>query len=58
MVLNELISHCVQKEKRLKQDKTKSAHLASTSKDKTENNKRKKGKEAAVMTPQKKQHKE
>ncbi|RVW93240.1 Retrovirus-related Pol polyprotein from transposon TNT 1-94 [Vitis vinifera] len=32
--LNELISFCVQEEERLKQDKTESAHLASTSKDK------------------------
>ena len=32
--LNELISFYVQKEERLKQDKTKSAHLASTSKNK------------------------
>ena len=32
--LNELISYCVQEEKRLKQDRTESAHLASTSKDK------------------------
>ena len=43
--LNELISHCVQEEERLKQDKTESAHLASTSKDKGK--KRKKDKEAA-----------
>ena len=32
--LNELISHCVQEEERLKHDKTKSAHLAMASKDK------------------------
>ena len=32
--LNELISHCVQEEERLKQEKIESAHLASTSKDK------------------------
>ncbi|KAL6322006.1 hypothetical protein AAG906_003147 [Vitis piasezkii] len=32
--LNELISFCVQEEERLKQDRTESAHLASTSKDK------------------------
>ncbi|GMI65991.1 hypothetical protein HRI_000268400 [Hibiscus trionum] len=32
--LNELISHCVQEEDRLKRDKTESAHLASASKDK------------------------
>ncbi|KAM7488859.1 hypothetical protein LguiB_026343 [Lonicera macranthoides] len=44
--LNELISFCVQEEERLKQDRTESAHLASTSKGK---GKRKdKGKEVAV----------
>ncbi|KAL4387760.1 hypothetical protein GQ457_09G019960 [Hibiscus cannabinus] len=32
--LNELISHCVQEEERLKREKSESAHLASTSKDK------------------------
>ncbi|KAK0593122.1 hypothetical protein LWI29_031372 [Acer saccharum] len=32
--LNELISYCVQEEERLKQDRTESAHLVSTSKDK------------------------
>ena len=32
--LNELISYCVQEEERLKQDRTESAQLASTSKDK------------------------
>ncbi|KAL3613331.1 hypothetical protein CASFOL_042843 [Castilleja foliolosa] len=32
--LNELISYCVQEEERLKQDKSESAHFASTSKDK------------------------
>ena len=42
----------------MKKDRTKSAHLASTSKDKRKHNKRKKGKEAAVIAPQKKQHKE
>uniref|UniRef100_A0A803N5A4 HAT C-terminal dimerisation domain-containing protein n=1 Tax=Chenopodium quinoa TaxID=63459 RepID=A0A803N5A4_CHEQI len=41
--LNELISHCVQEEERLKQEKTKSAHLTSSSKD---GKKRKKGKDA------------
>ncbi|KAA8544866.1 hypothetical protein F0562_019739 [Nyssa sinensis] len=54
--LNELISHCVQEEERLKQEKIKSAHLASTSKDKGK--KRKKNKEAAEVPYQKKQHKE
>ena len=53
--LNELISHCVQEEERLKQEKTESAHLASTSKDK--NKKRKKDKEAASGPAQKKQQK-
>jgi hypothetical protein len=32
--LNELISHCVQKEERLKRDKTKIAHLATSSQNK------------------------
>ena len=49
--LNELISHCVQEEEKLKQDKTKSAHLVSTSKDKRKNKKRKADKEAAATTP-------
>ena len=31
MTLNELISHCVQEEERIKKDKTKGAHLALTS---------------------------
>ncbi|KAL5755315.1 hypothetical protein ACOSP7_023535 [Xanthoceras sorbifolium] len=43
--LNELISYCVQEEDRLKQEKTESAHLANTSKDKGK--KRKKDHEAA-----------
>ncbi|KAJ9170291.1 hypothetical protein P3X46_018411 [Hevea brasiliensis] len=55
--LNELISHCVQEEDRLKQERTPSAHLASTTKDKRKDNKRKKKKEAAKIAPQKKQHK-
>ncbi|XP_020266871.1 uncharacterized protein LOC109842402 [Asparagus officinalis] len=54
--LNELISYCVQEEKRLKQEKTESAHLTSTSKDKGK--KRMKNKEAAEAQPQKKQYKE
>ena len=51
-ILNELISHCVQEEEMIKREKTKSAHLATTSKDK----KRKKdnSKEAAVGTMPKK----
>ncbi|KAK6139397.1 hypothetical protein DH2020_026861 [Rehmannia glutinosa] len=55
--LNELISHCVQEEERLKQDKTESANIASTSKHKGKGLKRKKDKEAAKTTPQKKQQK-
>ena len=54
--LNELISHCVQEEERLKQEKIESAHLTGTSKDKGK--KRKKDKEAAEVPYQKKQHKE
>ena len=54
--LNELISHCVQKEERLKQEKIESTHLTSTSKDKGK--KRKKDKKAAEVPYQKKQHKE
>ena len=42
--LNELISHCVQEEERLKQEKIESAHLTGTSKDKGK--KRKNDKEA------------
>ncbi|KAL0321952.1 UNVERIFIED_CONTAM: Inositol phosphorylceramide glucuronosyltransferase 1 [Sesamum calycinum] len=52
--LNELISHYVQEEERLKQDKTKSAYFASTSKCKN----RKKDNGATDTAPQKKQHKE
>ena len=54
--LNELISHCVQEEERLKHDKTESAHLAMASKDKR--NKRKKTTKSAVLKPQKKQKKD
>ena len=50
--LNELISHCIQEEERLKCDKTESAHLAMASKDKR--NKRKKTTKATVPEPQKK----
>ena len=50
--LNELISYCVQEEERLKQDRTESAHLASTSKDK---GKKRKNNEAAKGPAQKKQ---
>ena len=53
--LNEIISHCVQEEDRLKKDKAKSAHLAFTPQSKNKGKKRKKDKEAADTTPQKKQ---
>ena len=56
--LNELISHCVQEEESLKQDRTKSAHLATTSKDKRKNKTRKNDKEVVIQASQKKQHKE
>ncbi|XP_078159561.1 uncharacterized protein LOC144555194 [Carex rostrata] len=48
--LNELISHCVQEEERLKQDKTESAHVATKDKksDQTKDNK------DATMTTNKK----
>ena len=51
--LNELISHYVQEEERLKQDRTESAHLATTFKDK--GRKTKNVKDAAGIVPQKKQ---
>ena len=54
--LNELISHCVQEEEMLKQEKIESAHLVCISKDKRK--KRKKDKEAAEVPYPKKQHKE
>ena len=46
--LNELISHCVQEEERIKRERTESAHLATSFKDK----KRKRGKEVAAGTSQ------
>ncbi|XP_074373835.1 uncharacterized protein LOC141714202 [Apium graveolens] len=46
-ILNELISHCVQEEKRVLREKTESAHLASNSHDK----KRKRGKDIASGKP-------
>ncbi|KAK4849816.1 hypothetical protein QYF36_001049 [Acer negundo] len=49
--LNELISYCVQEEERLKQDRTESAHLASTSNDK---GKKRKNIEAARVQLKKK----
>ncbi|KAK8952136.1 hypothetical protein KSP39_PZI003213 [Platanthera zijinensis] len=48
--LNELISHCVHEEERLKADTSESAHLTTSHKDKGKN----KGKLAAVSTPFKK----
>ncbi|RVW51060.1 Retrovirus-related Pol polyprotein from transposon TNT 1-94 [Vitis vinifera] len=54
--LNELISFCVQEEERLKQDKTGSAHLASTSKDKGKR-KNKDNKVAASNGPEQKKQK-
>lgn len=56
--LNEFISYCVQLQERLKQEKAKGAHLATTSKDKNKNKKRKKDEEAMGAAPQKKQQKE
>ncbi|KAL0442205.1 UNVERIFIED_CONTAM: hypothetical protein Sradi_0159400 [Sesamum radiatum] len=56
--LNELISHFVQEEERLKQDKTECAYFASTSKGKHKGKKRKKDNGAADTAPQKKQQKE
>ncbi|KAL3529760.1 hypothetical protein ACH5RR_009082 [Cinchona calisaya] len=53
--LNELISHCVQEDERLKKENIESAHLVSTFKDK--NKKSKKAKEAAGGPLQKKQQK-
>ncbi|XP_027096049.1 uncharacterized protein [Coffea arabica] len=53
--LNELISHCVEEEERLKQEKTESAHLVSTTNNKSKRLQRKKEKGAAGTAPQKKQ---
>ncbi|KAL0412086.1 UNVERIFIED_CONTAM: hypothetical protein Slati_3798300, partial [Sesamum latifolium] len=55
---NKLISHCVQEEERLKQDKTECAYFASTSKGKDKGKKSKKDNGAADTAPQKKQQKE
>ncbi|CAH9125428.1 unnamed protein product, partial [Cuscuta epithymum] len=52
--LNELISHCVQEEEKIKQDKTENAHLASTSK----GSKKRNIKEAVNSGPRRKHHKE
>ncbi len=51
--LNELMSHCVQEEERLRRGRTESAHLASTSQDK----KRKKNKDTAEGSSHKKKQK-
>ncbi|KAJ4729164.1 Retrovirus-related Pol polyprotein from transposon TNT 1-94 [Melia azedarach] len=51
--LNELISHCIQEEERLKQEKIESAHQSSHPKDKGK--RKKKDKDAADTAPQKKQ---
>lgn len=53
--LNELISHCVQEEDRLKREKTESAHVATTSK--VNHRKRTKDKETAVGKSQPKKQK-
>ena len=49
--LNELISYCVQEEERLKQERTESAHVASTSKDKGKRKRTKEPKNKAVKGP-------
>ena len=57
--LNELISFCVQEEERLKQNKTESAHLASTSKERGNKRKNEAAKDAKDKGPlQKKQNQE
>ena len=48
--LNELISHCVQEEERIKRDRTESAHLTSNS----QNNKRKRAKDTTESKAQQK----
>ena len=53
--LNELISQCVKKEKRLKQDQTESAHMISITNNKSKGHKRKNDKNAVGMAPQKTQ---
>ena len=49
--LNELISYCVQEEERLKQERTESAHVASTSKDKGKRKSTEEPKNKAVKGP-------
>ena len=55
--LNELISHCIRENERLKQDKIESAHLALTPKNRNKDNKRKRDKEVANIVSQKTQPK-
>ena len=47
--LNELISYCVQEEERLKQERTESAHVLSTSKDKGKRKRNEEPKNEAVL---------
>ena len=49
--LNELISYCVQEEERLKQERTESAHVVSTSKDKGKRRRTEEPKNKAVKGP-------
>ncbi|XP_078150608.1 uncharacterized protein LOC144545928 [Carex rostrata] len=55
--VNELISHCVQEEERLKSDRSESANIASTSKEKGKK-KRKANSDAATTSSQKKPNKD
>ena len=55
-ILNELISHCVQEEERLKHEKTESVYFAGTSKDNKK--RREKSNEATKGQTQKKQNKD
>ncbi|XP_078441495.1 uncharacterized protein LOC144711380 [Wolffia australiana] len=56
--LNELISHCVQEEERLKSEQCESAHLTVASSDKSKDKGKRKGKQIAGVPPKKKLHKE
>ena len=49
--LNELISYCVQEEERLKQERTESAHVVSTSKDKGKRKRTEEPKNEAAKGP-------
>ena len=49
--LNELISYCVQEEERLKQERTESAHVVSTSKDKGKRRRTEEPKNKVVKGP-------